>query len=552
MPVATRKGMLRPDLPGAFRLYPVPVLAAALLTGWFASDGNLYSAVSPISALLLGFFAATGAGFAAAKRPLWLSWTGQALAFLLAVAVGRWMDSAPRAVIPALAALICAVSLAGGLAAGHGVTGYWLANARLAANLAVCITVAGIVTAGGAIVLASIRILLGLPMGEIEDHLAMLLWIFALPVAWLSLARFDDVHPGELQGNVLLRILALVTDALLIPIMLVFAAVIHLYAARIAILAELPKGQIGWIVPTYLATGYSVFLLAQGPDMQFPRLRHTFCRLFLAGTLVPLLLLALALKVRIDAYGITEGRYMLVLTVIGGVLLAASAAVRRPFDIRLVPAAIAALACVAVIGPLSAKNMTIRSQTERARAILASVPQERWVSAKDGGLSERQKIELISAVGHLEERTPDLSALDPVWPPHLPRRSWQVRDALVRQQKTFASGQVGIMRLQKATYIERFSLHWKDGSTTVSNGSLEYVVLAQGNWLEVSGEGTVARFDLARLFEIEKSDATTVGRKLLLQSRDGRQGDLIVSQFMRSEGPEGKSLEYVWGTIILY
>lgn len=558
MVIMNKPSTLRPDYIGALQRYPFPVLAAALLAGWIIGDvlNRQLTLLLPYEkwaslALVFGFLAATAAGFATVHARSWVAVTAQGLAFLAGIGLVFLAGVERETVLPLLIALVCAVSLAAGLAARQGVAGYWLANAQLAASLAACAAAAGIVTLGGAIVLHSAEALLDIRMRRIDDALAILLWAFVVPVSWLALARFDGIDAADTQGNILLRILALATDAILIPLMLILAAIIHLYAALIAVSGELPRGQIGWIVPVYLVAGYGIFLLAQNPEAQFPRPRRLY-GFFPVGTAVPLVLLGLAVAVRIEAYGVTEDRYALVFTVIGGALLLGSAAVRRPLDIRLIPATAAILALVAAIGPLSATSMTIRSQTARAYAILASVPPERWASAKDGGLSERQKEDLISAVRYLEEHTPDRSALDPVWPSHLPRTSWQIRDALIRKTTSFASTQGGVVRLQKVTYIEHFYLDWKKGSTTISQGSLAFTLFGQGNWLEVSGDGTVARFDLARLLEIEHSDATPVGREFVLKSQEGRQGDLILDLVERNEGPDGRSLETIRGKIILY
>jgi hypothetical protein len=558
--MAGKTNILRPDFPAALRRYPLPVLAAALIAVWLIGDtfNRQFTLILPyekwaIPALLFGFFSATAAGFGSVHARPWIVQAIQGLAFLAGIGLVFLVEIEGDTARPLLIALICAISLAAGLAARRGVTGYWLANARLAASLAACLTAAGIVTLGGAIVLHSVEALLDVRMRRIDDTLAIVLWTFVVPVSWLAFARFDEVDPADMQGNILFRILALATDALLIPLMLVFAAVIHVYAARIAILGELPKGQIGWIVPVYLVAGYGVFLLAQGPEAQFPRLRHPVRRFFLAGTAVPLILLGLGVAVRIEAYGITEDRHLLALMVLGGTLLLGSTAVRRPLDIRLVPMVAGTLALVAAVGPLSATSMTIRSQTARAYAILASVPPERWASAKDGRLSDRQKEDLVSAVRYLQRLDPaGLAALDPVWPPHLSKHVLELNKLTTTKTTFLASPRDGVVRLQKMTFIESFNLDWEEGSKTISNGPLEYILHARGNWLEVTGDGATARFDLSRLLEMEHSDAVPAGGTLVFESQDGRQGGLILDRIERKEGPEGRSLSGIRGKIILY
>jgi hypothetical protein len=57
-----------------------------------------------------------------------------------------------------------------------------------------------------------------------------------------------------------------------------------------------------------LTAGYGVLMLVHAPVAYLPRLRSLFRRFWLPATVVPLALLALALGVRLRAYGITEQR----------------------------------------------------------------------------------------------------------------------------------------------------------------------------------------------------------------------------------------------------
>ena len=144
--------------------------------------------------------------------------------------------------------------------------------------------------------------------------------------------------------------------------------------------------------------------MAKGREIYLPGLRTPFRRWFIASTLIPLVLLALAVAVRIRAYGITEDRYMLgahrARWLPLGWIGRAPAPARHP---SLTGCRLAPWHYSAAVGPLSARNVTIRNQAERARTILASVPAERWATAKDGGLTEQQKQDLLGAVARLQE-----------------------------------------------------------------------------------------------------------------------------------------------------
>ena len=559
-----RLSSFRPDLPWAGQRYPLPILASVLATAWVLLEEfnrplarELFSLAEERKvtvSLVAAFFAATAAEFAAARLHSSWRWAAQTGAFLLGLGIVVTFDSAHLHVtgLPFLMALICLMSLAAGSAARQGTAGFWLANARLAFALAVGAVTLAIAILGGATILDAIEALLDIWTGALGRFLLFTAFCFGLPLFWLALARFDDLEPAK--GNLLLRVLAAVTDALLIPLMLVFAAVVHLYAARIAILGELPRGQIGWVVPAYLLAGYVTFLLAYGPEALLPRIRAVFNRFWIWGTLIPFLLLGLAIAERIQAYGWTEERHALVLVTIGGIALAAFALVRRPLDVRLVPAVGGALLLVMAVGPLSALNASIRSQTARARAILASVPPERWAAAEDSGLSDRQKLDLFSAVQFLSRRTsPELETLASVWPQGLSKNIWTLGTVLrtgERRQIHVSFANDGVVPLGTLTLLEIRSLFWSPGPQALASGPLEFRLVPQGHFLEISGAGATTRFDLSPLLSMEETESHVLPP--VLRSIEGRKGDLVVLRFRRKEGPEGTELQHLSARIVLY
>ena len=322
-----RTAFLRPDLKWAIRRFPFALLAAGLLTMWALvyeferaiARGYVELPEEQVMFMLtLAFLMATFAAFTMLRLHPWVSLTAQAAGFLLGLGLGYALEATPYAVLSLFLSLICFITLGAGHASGRGMMGAWLTALSLAANFALCLIALGIILGGGAIILASVETLLGIDIDDALDLLIITASFLGVPLFWLSLSRFCEDEPvGEQPVNLLHRVISVVTDGLLIPLTIIFAGVIHLYAARIALTLELPKGQIGWIVPTYLAVGYGVYLLAHTPGALLPRLRRAFVRSWLFATLVPLVLLGIAIGMRINVYGITEERYHLALIVLG-------------------------------------------------------------------------------------------------------------------------------------------------------------------------------------------------------------------------------------------
>lgn len=578
MTSSAKASFLRPDLLPALSRFPFALLACALAAAWlllhtyersFARGLRIGGEEEVLLALIIAALAAFAAGLALVRAQVWMSLAAQGIALLAALAPLLWRRPDIETLLPLLVAVGCLTALAAGIAARREAEGFWLANARLAASLAVSGVALAITLFGVVIVLYSVETLLGLRMGRIVQTIVILLCTLAFPLLCLSLVRPDgESWDDDFKDNILLRAVSLATDVLLIPIMLAFSTVIHLYAARIAILGDWPKGQIGWLVPLYLIAGYGTFLLAHEPMAKEPipqepggplsRLRVLFRRLWIPLTLVPIGLLALAVAMRVRAYGLTEERYVLILIAIAGVLFALSILVRRPFEIRLLALVPGILALVAAAGPLSATNMSVRSQTERARAILASVPPERWASAKDGGLSAKQKEDLISAVSYLWRRGyTEMQPLADVWPAHWPKVMWQLSEVLngrnLRLNPTMEfSYEDDIVSLDTAILLGQFFIRWESTSRLIARGGLSFTVKGQpnGTILEISGEGSTARFDLSPL--LIPGASASKGSAFALRSIEGRKAELIVRHLAWRQDSDGPRILSVSAKAVLY
>lgn len=250
----------------------------------------------------------------------------------------------------------------------------------------------------------------------------------------------------------------------------------------------------------------------------------------------------------------TEERYFLLLVIIGAAGLAASALIRRPFDIRLLPLTVGVLTLAATIGPFNVLSVSVRSQTERARAILASVPTEGWAAEKDGGLTETQKVDLLSAVGYLEHhRALDRQPLVGVWPPGLPKEFLALKERLEKPKPvplTFFDFYNDVTQLGSLTWIDVYIDRYPDLYLDVRSRSRRYTLRSQGQVLAVEGEGTVTRFDLSPLFTMKPSGPWD--ERLVLSSIEGRKGHLIIKGFRRYVEPDRTRFDNMRISIVLY
>lgn len=99
----------------------------------------------------------------------------------------------------------------------------------------------------------------------------------------------------------------------LAPLALVYAVMLHIYAAKIAITANMPKGEIGWLVVIFGALGTATYMIAYPwRDVGFRPVRW-FIRSWFWLMVIPTILLIVAVSQRIAQYGVTPERYFLCL-----------------------------------------------------------------------------------------------------------------------------------------------------------------------------------------------------------------------------------------------
>lgn len=225
------------------------------------------------------------------------------------------------------------------------------------------------------------------------------IWIiglgFVAPLNWMSMVPrdFHEAVPEGEQTEFTSKAVATIVKYILVPLLLVYTAILYVYAAKIAADGVLPKGRLGPMVLAYGAVGTLTILMAfptrnwGGPLVAF------FWRHWFWLTVGPVILLFLAAYTRVDQYGVTEERYLVLLA---GFWLGAWALVfafwQKDRDIRLLPISLMGLLLVASVGPWGAKGLSLTSQVGELETLL-----EKTGRLSVGRVASAQDMPAISA-----------------------------------------------------------------------------------------------------------------------------------------------------------
>lgn len=195
---------------------------------------------------------------------------------------------------------------------------------------------------------------------------------------------------------------------LLLPLVVLYMAILYLYAITILVKWEWPEGWVGWLVLSFSVLGILALLLL------YPLQKRSdsawiarFSRWYYVAVLPLIGLLFAAIVRRIAEYGITENRYFVVLLALwlGGVAIYFIASRRK--NIKIVPISLAAVALLSSFGPWGAFAVSTRSQAARFEELVvrnALLTNGKIDSTKGAALDDEVQHEMMSILQYLEER----------------------------------------------------------------------------------------------------------------------------------------------------
>jgi hypothetical protein len=147
--------------------------------------------------------------------------------------------------------------------------------------------------------------------------------------------------------------------------------VLHIYAAKIAIVQSMPKGEIGWLVLAFGTIGTASYMVAYPWRDAGYRPVRWFMRSWFWLMVVPTVLLMLAVLQRITEYGVTPERYCLVLFALWlASMVAYLGSARGRMDLRVIPASLAIGLVFSSFGPWGAAAISVRSQVAQLQNVL--------------------------------------------------------------------------------------------------------------------------------------------------------------------------------------
>jgi hypothetical protein len=368
-----------PDLSAAATRFPLALVLAGALTAYqiyYDSPGVLQSrmlgalAASFLWVVAVDFYVESQRRTLTERIALWLAGI-LVIGFLFWFAWEVWLFQPLL-----LGALLILVGLAGHLGRAESNATFWLFNHKLWLGALLGLVGACLFGAGLSIIHETLNLLFGLGLpSKWHEYIWTMSLGFVAPVSALAFAPrsfTDPITPRE-EGEFTFRAAAVLVKFVMVPLLLVYTAILYAYAIKIALAWELPKGTLGGMVVAYLLVGAATLLVGYPTrDAGAPHVRF-FWRHWVWLAALPVVLLFIAVWRRVHDYGLTEDRYLIVLIGVWALVLAVLRLIEgKNLDLRLVPGVLALLLAAGSFGPGGASGFSVLSQKAELAEILTA------------------------------------------------------------------------------------------------------------------------------------------------------------------------------------
>lgn len=419
----------------------------------------------------------------------------------------RWV----QLLIAAVAALLVLPFVRGGTARQC-----WWHAAALFEGAVVGWFTAAVVFLGLAAGLSLFRYLFGVSLNQL---IYMRIWIVCslLLAPWIFMSFIPKDAAAAEDAVPYPRRLEKLSRHVFIPLVAVYMLLLYAYIVKIGIAREWPQGTLGYLIAGVSGLGLFTWLALYPIKDEAEGAPRWFAKGFFAALLPLLALLFLAVWRRVVEYGVTERRFFLGVYGVWMCALAIYFTFSRRKDPRWIPATLAILALATVAGPWGAYSLSARSQASRLEKVLVAngwLKDGRIVAQTGKVVADPEFKSVISAVDFLTTRN-ETSRIQSWTDEALAQKSsLEVRralglDSMTARQGTASSGNryfeiYADQRRAKFSAVRGYDYVWyftvpESVTVPAGNGKMELKSRITGKKLEITLDGSLARFDLEPL-----------------------------------------------------
>jgi hypothetical protein len=249
--------------------------------------------------------------------------------------------------------------------------GFWQFNRMLLQRALVAALFSVVLHSGLSIALLSVEKLFSLSIAG-ERYLQLWMLIVGIFNTWFFLAGVP-ARLETLEGNETYpRGLKVFAQHVLLPLVIVYLVILYAYGVKILLAWDWPRGWVANLILGFSTAGiFALLLLWPTREQTGQKWVRVFTGYYFVALIPLVVMLMLGVWRRIQEYGITEGRYIVVALGLWLVCMIVIFLSGRIWAIKAVPASLALLACGTAFGPWGAFAVSERDQMDRLRGLLA-------------------------------------------------------------------------------------------------------------------------------------------------------------------------------------
>ncbi len=245
---------------------------------------------------------------------------------------------------------------------------FWSFNKKIWFGVAVSFIAALLLWGGASAAIVSIDYLFGVDMPD-EFYAVIAAFCFSVlgPVYALSFVPNNFVEID--QECSMPPQLNFITNWILAPLVAVYFVILYAYYMKIGVTFSVPKGELAYITSGFAIAGIITYLVSWPSRLTSGKILSFVSKYIFPALILPTVMLLVAILMRVEQYGITEKRYIVLVFGLWFGFLAVGFTLKK-LQLKHVVVSFSVLLFLSSWGPWGMKQVSLNSQSSRLEKML--------------------------------------------------------------------------------------------------------------------------------------------------------------------------------------
>ncbi len=245
---------------------------------------------------------------------------------------------------------------------------FWMFNRYVWFGTAIAYVASLLLALGASAALAAVKYLFDVSINQIFFNDIFIFCGFILgPIYALSFVphnfRFKESEchtPSQVN---------FVVNWILAPLVVTYMAILYAYFIKIGMTWDIPKGQLSYMIVGFIGVSLVTYLVSWPLHGNGSRALTLIVKYLFPSMIIPVVFQVISIGMRIEQYGFTEKRYVVLLSALWFSFIAGGFLIKK-LQLKHIPLSLGILLLIGSWGPWSARDISEWSQVGRLEAVL--------------------------------------------------------------------------------------------------------------------------------------------------------------------------------------